>query len=225
MNGEDVRNVTLALQPAGEIFGKLTIAGQPPDRPLPQTFRVTIQGLESATTTDQYGNFRFSDKEPSRYAVRVIALPENAYLDHVAFDGVDAASGGFDLASGVRNHALTVAIGLNGGAIAGTVTRNVSVGNSVNVYLMRRDLEQPADVFSVFGNGESRYEFRALRPGVYRVFAVEAADMNFETRKEYLDALRLLALQAHEIEIRAGDRIDRTLATVAVEKVHAPRIY
>ena len=68
---------------------------------------------------------------------------------------------------------------------------------------------------------ESRYSLKGLRPGKYRVLALDPADLleSFRETKDSDEFLKVMKAAAEEIEIKDGDRIVKDLKVADKEKL------
>jgi hypothetical protein len=104
---------------------------------------------------------------------------------------------------------LKVTVGLNGGQVEGTVLGEDGkpfAGPVAFVYLAAT-----ADDIDYAG-GKPKFSFDGLRPGKYRLFAV---DPRFFSGS--LESFRALFPKGEEIEIREGDRLIKDVKVMAAE--------
>jgi hypothetical protein len=154
---------------------------------------------------DEQGNFHVSGLPRRVYQVEFATWSDNESVQSMTING-QAVQNPIDLAS-VQPSAMTIAVGPSGsfsGAILGKNGRPAPgftfalfvVADAKNI---RRD-----DI--KFVNG-TRFDVAGLRPGKYRVFAVDAVKSGAST----FEAWRTIAESAEEIEITRGSQISRNV--------------
>jgi hypothetical protein len=155
---------------------------------------------------DKDGAFHLTNVLPQKFRVQVDPLPENAYTKAVQVDGAEVPRGVLDLSAGAHDAKVKITVGRNGGQISGSVVDKSTPGTMV--YLLQDPDDTPQDRTARV-TSEGKYSFRALRPGKYRVFAIEPPA--FDARE---DVIKQAFNKAEEIEIKEGDRIARDLKVV-----------
>jgi hypothetical protein len=212
LDGSDITNLQLTLASGGGISGTVEIHGQPAPAgrivrldPIPESGITTPQ---AAGEVDANGAFRMVNVAPGRFRVHVEPLPENAYIKTVQVDG-DAAPGGvLDFSHGAAGNKLKILVSPNGGQIHGKVLDKdgAPLTRAFAMVVLTEDAkpfgvleEQPVE-------SAGTYSFKGLKPGKYRVFAIDALhSSNWE--QDGQDTMQRLAAAADEIEIREGSRI------------------
>jgi hypothetical protein len=225
LEGNDVTGINLVLQAAGEVTGTLEIAGGLGAEPLSVTLEPVPQGLPlgspPAAAVDQTGAFRVTDVAPSRYRVRVTPLGENGYLKSVRLDGVEAPNGEFDLSRGAQG-SLKLVASRNGGQIAGKLLdkEGEPLGAAPAMVLLVADPKEIDLERSLkMADEDGTYIFHAIRPGKYRLVAVDHLLM--AGGDDFREAIKKLALAAEEIEIKEGDRKVKDLKVKTKENANA----
>jgi hypothetical protein len=215
----DIANLQLALLPGGEITGTLEFAGGgvPAEKRTIRLQKDVQFGRQPAGEIDKENFFRIADVLPERYRVKIEPLPEDAYVKTVQLDGGVVADGVLDFSRGARDAKLKVTIGSDGGRVSGGVVEQD--GQRVNspaamVYLLQ-DPENARQEQTVRVTAEGKYSFKAIRPGKYRLFAIDPV-----RSARGPNALREAFNKAEEIEIRDGDRIARDVKVTLVEEDH-----
>ncbi len=127
--------------------------------------------------------------------------------------------GNLDLTQGTAGSTLALTVDRNGGQITGTISDaegRQTTGRHLFVVLA-------ADVnsFSTWRtaiSSDSTFEFRGVKPGSYRLFAVDP--IQFGGLSSY-EPLKGLGAKAEQIEVKAGARIGKNLRLAAREGVVA----
>ena len=126
--------------------------------------------------------------------------------------------------AGSRGARATVTISRNGAQIEGTVRDKDGhpLANTFAVVLLVDNIEK-ADLNG--GNNErmkqvadGKYRYTGLRPGKYRLIAIDAFH---SPNVESPEVLKKLALALPEFEVKEGDRITRDVTVVGKEDVDA----
>jgi hypothetical protein len=207
LDNGDVTNLQLALAPGGEISGTLELVGgaAPAEKRAVRLKADMLFGMGRLPSAeiDKDGAFHITNVLPQKFRVLVDPLPENAYIKTVQVDGAEAPRGVLDFSAGAHDAKLKITIGRNGGQISGSVVNKSSPGTMV--YLLQDPEDTPQDRMARV-TAEGKYSFKAIRPGKYRVFAIEPPA--FDARE---DVIKQAFNKAEEIEIKEGDRIAKDL--------------
>jgi len=207
----DVTGVNLALAPGGEITGKLEVAGGPGA----EKRTVVLEGFADpfiggslvSSEVDASGAFHFKDLAPRRYRLKVAPMPDNAYLKSVRLDGVEATDGELDFSRGVQG-SVAIVMSRNGGQISGKLLdkNGEPVGaEPVMVFL----IADPNDINferSLKESEDGAYRLQGIRPGKYRLVALDRLDFAAVDSHEFEETIKKFATAAEEIEIKEGDR-------------------
>jgi len=142
-------------------------------------------------------------------------MPENAYVKEVALDGKTAADRVLDFSQGVGGSRLKIVVSRAGAQISGRLLGKdgePALG-PVMVYMGTDaghiDQENAAQV------RDGKYSFKAVRPGKYRIFAVDIVASMAAFMGDEGNAMKKLFDAAEEIEVKDGDRISIDLTAVA----------
>ena len=147
------------------------------------------------------GAFRLRGVIAGAFRVSMDSLPENGYLKRIRVDGSAVDGDVIDLSRGIAGTNLEITISLNGGQIEGKLPGAAESGVMILLATTPDDVRKRRG--SRVSAGGSPYKFTGLRPGKYRLIALDdAAEFNTE-RSEAIFAV------APEIEIHEGDRITR----------------
>jgi hypothetical protein len=201
VSGGEAR-VSLAMVRGGAVSGTLEIEGDPPKETA--TERLTVR-LESSIQTrgaeaGPDGAFRIEPVFPEKLQVRVIPLPENAFIKSAELNGVEAKDGVIDLSGGVGEARIKVTLSRNGGQVEGSV---ISESPLAYVALAARVDDIDRDVIKAVAAGE-KFRYKGLRPGKYRLMAIDPRKSS-----AHLEDFEALFPNAPEFEIGEGDRIVR----------------
>jgi len=219
--------VDLVLLPGIDVTGTLVMEGDPPGRPLGK-FTIRLEPAApggfnprlSNGEVDRDGTFHIGGMAPSRFRVRVDSLPENAYIKAVEVDGSVSHDGVVDVSSG-RSSRLKVTVSRKGAQITGNVLdengeRTLSPMTIVLLLQDLKDWNRPTGSNTRI-TAESKYTLKSVRPGKYRLFAVDALSLISNSMEEIRKAFE----RAEEIEIKEGDRIVKDLRLTPKEDANA----
>ena len=227
LEASDVGGIQLSLAPGEDLSGTLVFTGDGTSSvegrtvrldPYGEAFRV---GEPPSAKTAADGTFQMSNVMPGKYRVRVEPIPENGYLKEVVVDGKPLADDVLDFSQGVGRAKPKVTVSRNGGRISGKVVDKDGepVLGMVEV-ILGTDLKNVSDQGSAKREVDGKYSFDAIRPGKYRLFAIDVLQMMGELQGSSDEALKPLFQAAEEIEIKDGDRLtkDVTAFTKLPEK-------
>jgi hypothetical protein len=231
LSGSDTSNLSLILAPGEELAGVLAVEGDKPPGAPAEKFSVYLDpadssfgaaGGEAAGEVDKEGSFRISNLFAGRFRVRVEPLPEDAYIQSVALDGAAAVDSTLDLTRGVKGSRVKIAIGRNGGRISGRVLGRDGepLISPLAIVMLWKDPKQASP--EEIRISDNKYSAKALRPGKYRLLAVDAMevmDLLGDASNEG-DLMKAFQTAAEEIEIKEGDRIAKDLKVVAKESIN-----
>ena len=232
----DETALQLALAPAEGVTGTLEFTGDaPPSGPVgKQSVRLDpIDGMfirddSEAPQGDvgRDGAFRVDKVFPALFRPVVEPLPENAYIQSVTLNDAPAVDNILDLSRGFKGAHLKIIVARNGAQVSGAVLDSDGkpvVSPLVIIFLVDdpKQLKQPDgdDLNRVI---DGKYTLKAIRPGKYRLFAVDTLALFSsagDTDHDDDEALKTLFNSAEEIEIKPGDRIVKDLK--AIDKIPA----
>jgi hypothetical protein len=205
----DETGVVLTLAPGEAISGTVEIAGGSAKSAGLDKLNVQLVRLGNSyaeprrSLIDSEGRFRIDNVFPGRFQVRVLPLPENAYLKSVKVDNTDASDGVIDFSRGVNRASLRVTISLGAATLEGGVIGSDSkpAPNHGLVFLGTTPERMDFDHLKSSGPDGS-FRFTGLPPGKYRLIAIDPrlAIGSSEVLKPLFDA-------APEFEIHERDRI------------------
>ena len=212
VSGGEAR-VSLAMVRGGAVSGTLEIESDPPK--IAAAERLTVR-LESSIQTKGAeagpdGAFRIEPMFPEKLQVRVLPLPENAFIKSVQVNGVEAKDGVIDLSGGVGEARIKVTLSRNGGQVEGSV---LSEDGAPLAYVALAATMDDIDrnVIKAVAAGE-KFRYTGLRPGKYRLMAIDPRKSSASTKD-----FEALFPNAPEFEIGEGDRIAKDIAVTSAEK-------
>jgi len=215
----DATNIDLALTPGVELNGTLEFPGDA--TPTRRAVRLSPAGSQftgvsapSPVVTDDRGGFHFAGVPPHSFTVNVEPMPEDAYIKTVLLDGVDI-KGPLDLAHG-RIFTLKVVAGRGAGMIKGTIRDSqgqVIVGHAMLVFLTPDPKTVKRENMTT-AKPDGTYEIKGIRPGKYRLFALDALKQFNVTG---IEGFQPFAEKAPEIEIKEGANLSQDLTPVEKE--------
>lgn len=237
LEAADETGLQLMLQPGEDVSGKLEIVG---DAAAGSREKLTIR-LESVDRANSFGqteppavevgpdgSFRIANVLPGKFRPVVEPMPENSYLKEVALDGKTAADDSLDFSQGAGGSELKITMSRAGGRISGRILDKDGEPALGSMTVVIAVDPKHIDDNGVDRVSDARYSFKALRPGKYRLFAIDAMAMmqvfstanNDETMQRLFDA-------GEEIEIKENDNISKDIPgwTELPEKkeAHAPQ--
>jgi hypothetical protein len=203
--------VQLALTAGAQLTGTVEIAGDRPDAPVEK--RTVTLGSATATSESD-GSFKIGGVFPDRYSVGVQPLPDNGYVKSVDLDGIATAEPVVDFTRVTDGSRLKITLARDGAQLSGAVLDKDGqpLGNTVAIVILAPDREH----IPLNQNGmvkEGKYSLKGIRPGKYLLFAIDA----FRSGPSNDEGLRKLAARAEEIEIKAGDRINKDVKLLLKE--------
>ncbi|HVW07622.1 MAG TPA: carboxypeptidase-like regulatory domain-containing protein [Bryobacteraceae bacterium] len=158
------------------------------------------------------GGFAFPGVIPGIYHVSLEPLPGDDYIKTVKLSGAEVPAG-LDLSKGVGRSTLEIDIARDGGEISGSIdTPNPNPGFARRLLaVLVRDPNSIA-TWRDAPASDGKFAFHGLRPGKYRLFAVDVAQFGGLTT---LDPLKSIALNAGEFEVAPNGRVVRNLPLTA----------
>jgi hypothetical protein len=210
-------SLQLTLAPSEELTGKLELSG---DAPAGQSEQRAVRlewagwgsnfGQESPPTAQvgPDGSFHVSGIVPGKFKPVVEPMPENGYLKEIAVDGKAVPDRVLDFTHGVGGSRLKITVSRNGGQISGRVLgRDGEPAIGLMMVLFSTDARY-LDEDNAARVSDSKFSFKAIRPGKYRIIALDIAEfMQVVSGSENEELMQQLFDAAEEIEIKEGDHI------------------
>ncbi len=231
LEGADITGVQLPLAPAEDLTGSVQFEGEPAEAASLETLTVlleptTMSGMtpgSGSVKAGKDGAFRLRAVPPGRYRVRVQRMPEYGYIKTVQMDGTAVSDGVLDLTRGGGGGSVVrIVLSRNGAQVGGTVrARDDAIASETDgfVYLFQ-DPEslRPENLGKI--SPEGKYVFKGVRPGTYRLIAVEPL---FLAGARGSEGATELAARAEQIEVKEGDRLTKDLKITAREDADAKK--
>jgi hypothetical protein len=225
LESADQTGLALTLSPGEELTGKLELVG---DASVGEAQKHTVrleaagwgyqfgQGAPPAAEVDKDGSFQIAAVTPGKFKPVVEPMPENGYLKAVALDGKAVPDSVLDFTQGVGGSRLKITVSRNGGQISGRVLgKDGEPAIGMTMVLMGADAKHMGEENSA-RTTDGKYSLKALRPGKYRIVAIDLVAMmqasngdgdNDERAQQLFDA-------SEEIEVKEGDRIAKDLSVL-----------
>ena len=228
----DSMNLELHLASAGELTGTLEFTGAPAGQAASaekRTVRLDAEGWYASGPApsgqvSRDGTFHIGGVTGGRFTLHIDPLPENAYISKLVLDGSAVTGNVLDLSHGPRSSRIKITVSPNGGQISGALLDKDGnkLSSTLAVVLL---VDDPAKV-DLGGNSEKmarvgqdgKYSFHAIRPGKYRLLAI---DVFHSPDVEKPEAVKKVATEAEEFEIKEGDRITKDIKVLALEDANA----
>ena len=231
LTSADVGNLQLQLAPGEDLGGSLEVAGEAAGAAPARRIAVKLEAIEPggpgtpetspAPTVGKDGSFRVPAVFPGRYRLRVEPLPDGTFIRSAMLDGAVVDDAGFELSHGGRGDRLKITLSLNTSQLSGTVLGHdgAPLTSPLAEVLVWKNAVQVMPEHNPVA--DSRYTLKDLRPGKYRVLAVDAFDFtNLAGANNPDEFAKALLAAAEEIEVKEGVRLVKDLKVVAKEDIH-----
>jgi hypothetical protein len=230
LDSSDQTGVNLNMRAGEELTGTLEIVGDSPTGASAEKRTVRLEPADSsfgwgaeATPGEagQSGSFRLINVTAGRFHVEVEPLPDNAFIKSVTLDGIPVPDPILDFSRGVNGSRLKITVSLNGAQISGKVLGHDGeplVLPLAMVMLWKDEKEAEPDDQNRVVNGE--YLIKALRPGKYRLVAIDTLEIGDLASGDWDEALKSFRAAAQEIEVKEGDHIVKDLKVIGKEDLH-----
>ncbi|HUA59995.1 MAG TPA: carboxypeptidase-like regulatory domain-containing protein [Verrucomicrobiae bacterium] len=226
----DTANLQLHLAPGEDLAGSLEIAGEEPasapSRPIAVQLELVDRGGPgvpdlSPAAVGKDGAFHVAAILPGRYRVRVEPMPDGAFVRSMTLDGAAVEDAGLDFAHGGSASRLKIVLSRSAGELSGRVLdhNGAPLASPLAAVLLWKDAAQVKPDFNMVA--DSRYVLKGLRPGKYRLLAVDAYDFtNLAGAGDQDEFAKALRTAAEEIEVAESARIVKDLKVAAREDIH-----
>jgi hypothetical protein len=205
-----VANLELTLAPTAEITGVVEAEGDPPgvDPPKRNVRLEIVNGMRMMQpyggATDSKGGFSLSGLTPSKYRVRVTPLPDDGYVKKVVVDDTESPDGMVDLSTGTRPSRIKVSVARDGAQMTGHVVDESGNRNAFSVVLISPvPIPKGTPELVSQTQPDGCYSFKSLRPGKYRIVAIDP----LRNIGANLDEMSKLLEKGEEIELKPGARL------------------
>jgi hypothetical protein len=230
LDGADA-NVELRVTGGGDLSGTFEIAGDPRGTPQEKrTVRLRSKnqfgsfGPTPSAEVDRDGGFHLTAVSPGRFEVQVDPLPENAYVKSVEVDGKPGDGATVEL-TGTPGARARIVVSRAGVELSGQIRGKdgdplvntmaiVALVDKIENFSM--DNMNEGSMMRVSGDG--KYTFHGVRPGKYRILAVDAFHAPDIAKAE---VVKKLVAGLPEFEVKEGDRISKDVTVVGKEDANA----
>jgi hypothetical protein len=223
LENADETNLSLKLLPGEELSGTLEIQGDPAKSASVETLTVGLEQYAEGHRpkggeADGRGAFRLAQVFPAKFRVTVTPMPENAYIKSVNLDDTEMPDGVLDLSHGGGGAKLKVTVSLNGGQLEGTVLGEAGkpFASPMAFVFLAATAEEIDNQSGKPIEPEAKFRFTGLRPGKYRLFAVDPRQVSGDT-----EGFKAMFPKAEEIEIKERDRIVKDVKVMVAENPNA----
>jgi len=223
LESADESGLQLTLAPPEELSGKLELVGDGPAGPAEKhTVRLEAAGNQfgyvepSAAEVHPDGSFQIGGVTPGKFKAVVEPMPDNGYLKEIALDGKAVPDEVLDFAQGVGGARLKITVSRNGGQISGKVLgKDGEPAIGLVMVLFGTDAEHLNDANQPMVR-DGKFSFKAVRPGKYRIVAVDMAEMMplFTGNGDNEKMMQQLFDAGEEIEVKEGDRIAKDIVVL-----------
>jgi protocatechuate 3,4-dioxygenase beta subunit len=225
LESADETGIELVLAPGEDLSGKVEFTG---DAVAGDANRHTVR-LEAAGWGDQYGqwesptvevgadgSFHIAGVPPGKFNPVVEPMPENGYLKEVSLDGKAQPEQMLDFSQGVGGSRVKVTVSRNGGQISGKILGADGEQASGLVWVFMGTDAKHLDEDKAAKTTDGKYSFKTVRPGTYRLIAVDIAAMTqlINRDDDNDEAMQQLFDAAEEIEVKEGDHLAKDLTAV-----------
>jgi hypothetical protein len=220
----DVRNVSIAINPAANLSGTVRTAGgttlAPNLRvaltPVGGSARVALYTLVStrAAPVEANGTFTVSSVPPGRFRIAAVSgLPQNFYIADVRQNAISVFDTGFDIDSQVPEP-IEILVSNGAGMVEGIVEdgpSKIAAGAIVALVPESKRIENRALFASAVTDSSGRFTLRGIAPGDYRLFAWESTPANAFQSPAFI---RKYESKAHTIRVAQGATVSTSLAVI-----------
>jgi len=226
----DASDLQLRLEPGEELEGSVEIDGEGPGAAFARSMTVKLDSTEvsafapadpRSTQVGKNGSFHLADIFPGRYRFGLEPLPEGTFIRSVTLDDKALDQAGFELPHGMAASRLKITLSRNAGQLSGRVLdhEGTPLTSPMAAVLVWKDAAQVMPEHNTVSDG--RYALKGLRPGKYRVLAVDAFDFtNLAGAGNPVEFAKALQAAAEEVEVQEGARMVKDLKVVAKEDIH-----
>ncbi|MES1258120.1 MAG: carboxypeptidase-like regulatory domain-containing protein, partial [Acidobacteriota bacterium] len=205
----DHNGLELHLTSGEELHGTLEGAAAPRTINLEalSSMQNALTGGGASATVAADGSFLIPNVFPDRYRVTITPLPDGSYVKSLRVDAAESRDGTVDLTRGAAGARLKVTVSTGAASLEGAILN--ADGKPAEIPLVFVLLAATSDDLRQENlrplNAGGRYNLKNIRPGKYRLFAVEPRQITG------IDSLKPLFERAEQIEIKEGDKITRDL--------------
>ena len=176
VSGSTLNGITVALQPAITLKGRIQAEGDPPLDSLNLWFQPQAGGFSGGASArvDAQGRFTIASLDPIAYRVQAGGLPKGYYVKSIQVAGVEAGEGLLDLTGELGECLVTLERG-TAEVIGKVLDKKERPASDVQVLAVNARGEIVRGTTSLI---DGQYRIADLPPGTYRLFPVVDADIS-----------------------------------------------
>ncbi|HWC97620.1 MAG TPA: hypothetical protein VG456_12735, partial [Candidatus Sulfopaludibacter sp.] len=170
---------------------------------------------------DASGGFKLLNVAAGKYTAVVKPLPDNGYVKTVQVDGVTAAEGVVDFTRGARGSRLKIVASTGAAQMSGKVLDKdgqALAGSIAFVWLMA-DSKELKEESMIPVEPDGSYSRKGIRPGKYRVFAMDLMHFAGLGTIRGNDLSDVFA-RGEEVEFKEGDKLTKDIKILEKEAAH-----
>lgn len=209
--------ISLPLTPGVEVAGTVELEGGSLEALRDTLITLTdseglMPGPPPHSRIDASGAFRFSGVVPGIWDLAIAPLPKGVWTKDVVLNGRSAPAASIEVA-GPTSGAFRIVLSSNGARLSGAVTRDGQPRDATVVLVPdSADDRASAGAYpSVTADDRGAFEFGAVPPGSYKVFAFEDAEPFAWLDPNFLKSVDALGL---EITLAERDDVKRQLTSI-----------
>jgi hypothetical protein len=206
----NLTNLALTLVHGETLSGAVQIEGDAAQSTEAEKLTVFLEpvpgGPRIRADVEADGGFHLDHVFPGKFNVGAAPLPENAWIKSVKVGATESPDGTIDLTGGISGVHIGIVINRNGGEVEGTVLNKDGQPSDLPFPLVALAEAGAEPEFQQPQPG-TKFKYTGLRPGKYRLIAVDPGQLQGNTR----EAVKALLSKAPEIEVHENDRISRYL--------------
>lgn len=204
----DIDNVSLVLEAAFNINGKLTMEGRPTNASDSTMSAVRLQ-LQSdplipplavaSVNPEASGAFAIPGVAPGNYRLTVAGLPRNSYVKSALFNGVDVMNGGLRIDADPRG-SLDVVLGTTPGSldVMALDDKQMPVSGVTVVLVPDAGQQKRYDIYkNATSDASGKNHWDGLVPGDYKVYAWEDVENYAWTDPEFMRSVEGRGTSVH----------------------------
>ncbi len=227
IDSADATDVQLTLKSNAEVAGKLVFEGEGTPKGKIRLTALISGGVDRSLGGGEIasdGLFRITGVPMGEFEVTVDPMPEHSFLKSIQFNGATLSGRVVNIESS-RASSLQIVISSKAAQLSGMLRTKEGepLLNALAMVFLVDDSEK-ADIGvrdpqrSVQLGNDGRYSFKAVRPGKYRLLAIDAfRSTNFSDPASF----KKLAAAGEEFEVKEGDQLKRDLLVSTAERTNA----
>ncbi len=209
VTSSDLKDVVVTLGASLTLSGAVRVEGQPKTEL--GTVRVGLMAVEGVSfnplsaEVKADGTFQIEDVMQDKYVVNVSAGQGDVYLKAVRIGGREAGDPELDLSNAEGHVTVELVLSTRVAVLEGTVTDGDKPAPGMFAVLTPEPFREGRGylVRGATSDQNGRFELRALRPGEYKLYAFEDADLAYARDPE---ALKPFEQKALKVTLKEGER-------------------